>query len=84
MADNISWGTFGLGKVKEEKEKYIIPRGEFIEYKETLLENCNQMICSAEELYSKASSKELYDTIVNLNSLKKSLQAIYIKELIND
>ena len=82
--DNISWGTFGENKKVEQKEKYIIPTEELIKYKEKLLNECKNLICGVKELYSKSSTKEVYDVIVTLNSAKRSLNSIFIKEDIDD
>jgi hypothetical protein len=82
--NNISWGTFGASKKAEVKEKYVIPNQELLECKTKLIDECNNLICGLEELYCKSSSKEVYDSIMTLQSAKKSLNSIYVKETVND
>ena len=78
--DNVSWGTFGTSKKEESKLRYVMPAMELLENKNKLLSDCSDLICSIEELYGKAPCKELYDVIVTLNSAKRSLKAVHVKE----
>ncbi len=78
--DNIAWGTFGASKERIKEVRYVIPRDEYLTSKENLLTKCKDLVIDIESLYTKVQNKELYDALVTLQSVERSLNSIYIKE----
>ena len=79
LMGNISWVS-NKPKIKEKEEiRYIIPTDEFITSKENLLTKCEDLLTDIESLYTKVQNKELYDALVTLNSVKRSINIIHIK-----
>jgi hypothetical protein len=90
--NNISWSkTIGNwakndqnfdpnAPVAESKERIVMSPEDLLNAKNSLLEKCDELIVMSSTLYDCSSSKELYDTIVTLNSAKRSLDRIFVKE----
>ena len=82
---NISWGTFGTSKEKVEVKERVILTAEQLEAKKLELVNkCKELQELTNSLYTEASSKEVYDAIVTLDSAKRALNLIHVKSNLID
>jgi hypothetical protein len=83
--DNITWNKLGQdvnAKPVEttEEKKVVLTHDEIKIQVGKLIEQCDALVASANTLYSEFINKELYDSLVMLESGQKSLKKVYIKE----
>lgn len=82
--DNVSWVSNKPKENLKEEERYIIPTEEFIKLKEELVSKCNELSKMVNNVYNIKTTKELYDSVVLVYALEKSLNLIHIKEPLVD
>ena len=84
--DNITWNKLGQDvnakseETTEEKKKVALTREEIKVQVGKLIEQCDTLVASANTLYGEFINKELYDSLVMLESGQKSLKKVFVKE----
>lgn len=88
--NNITWNKLGQDvnakpeEASKEEEKVVLTRDEIREQVAKLIEECDKLVASANGLYGEFINKELYDSLVMLESGQKSLKKVYVKEPVVD
>jgi len=83
--DNITWNKVGQDVNAQpvettEEKKVVLTRDEIKVQVSKLIEQCDALVASANTLYGEFINKELYDSVVMLESGQKSLKKVYVKE----